>query len=222
MNSRNIFEIIRSKLLLSELNWHKRYDNETSLWEYKIYKYKSKSRKPIAFIQIGEYDNTGNIIGLSVTYANDIQHPIDCETLAQFERTLDNIIKNKNMDIKQFVCAAAYEFLENHYNELRKRPEDLGLKSKEDLFECVKNEPLDAIWCIREIFTCCMGKDYCSQLFIENEEEDIYKATLNGETRYYKLEFDEKFFFPKVVDFVEVKKHTKLVPVVSWIPMNKK
>jgi hypothetical protein len=126
------------------------------------------------------------------------------------------------MDIKQFVCAVAYDFLGKHYNELREKPEDLGFKSKKDLFECVKNEPLDAIWCIREIFTCCMGTDYCSQLFIENEEEDIYKATLNGETRYYKLEFDEKFFFPKVVDFVEVKKHTKLVPVVSWIPMNKK
>ena len=125
------------------------------------------------------------------------------------------------MDIKQFVCAAAYEFLENHYNELRKRPEDLGFKSKEDLFERVKNDPLNAIWCIRKIFTCDMGTDYCSQLFIENEEEDIYKATLNGETRYYQLKSNEKFFSPKIVDFVEVKKHTKLVPVVSWIPMDK-
>ena len=125
------------------------------------------------------------------------------------------------MDIKQFVCAAAYEFLENHYNELRERPEDLGFKSKEDLFECVKNDPLDAIWCIREIFTCEMDMDYCSQLFIENEEEDIYKATLNGETRYYQLEFDETHF-NKVIDFVEVKKHTKLVPVVTWIHMDKK
>lgn len=91
IHSRNIFEIIRAKQLLSELNWRKIYDNETSLWEYKIYK--SKSRKPIAFMQIGVYDNTGNIIGLSVTYANDIQNPIDCETLTQFEKTLDNIIK---------------------------------------------------------------------------------------------------------------------------------
>jgi hypothetical protein len=124
------------------------------------------------------------------------------------------------MDIKQFVCASAYEFLENHYNELKERPKDLGFKSKNDLFECVKNNPLDAIWCIREIFTWNMYTDYCSQLFIENEEEDIYKATLNEETRYYKLEFDESRF-DEVVNFVEVKKHTKLVPVVSWIPMNK-
>lgn len=125
------------------------------------------------------------------------------------------------MDIKQFVCAVAYEFLENHYNELKETPENLGFDSKEDMFECVKNNPLDAIWCIREIFTSDMGTDYCSQLFIENEEEDIYKATLNGETRYYQLEFDEKYL-NEVIDFVEVKKHTKLVPVVSWIPMDKK
>lgn len=124
------------------------------------------------------------------------------------------------MNIKQFVCAAAYEFLEKHYNELRTTPEDLGFKSKKDLFECVKNDPFDAIWCIREIFTCEMGTDYCSQLFIENEEEDIYKATLNGETRYYQLEFDERYL-NSVIDFVEVKKHTKLVPVVSWILMDK-
>ena len=91
MNSRNIFEIIRAKQLLSELNWHKSYDNGTSLWEYKIYK--PKGRKPIAFVQIGEYDNTGYIIGLSVTYANDMQNPIDCEIYAQFEKALDNIIK---------------------------------------------------------------------------------------------------------------------------------
>ena len=126
------------------------------------------------------------------------------------------------MDIKQFVCAAAYEFLKNHYGELNNTPEDLGFKSKEDLFECVKNNPLDAIWCIREIFTCEMGTtDYCSQLFIENEEEDIYKATLNGKTRYYQLEFDKKFL-NEVTDFVEVKKHTKLVPVITWTPMDKK
>ena len=124
------------------------------------------------------------------------------------------------MDIKQFVCAAAYEFLENHYTELTKRPEDLRFKSKEDLFECVKTDPLDAIWCIRKIFSMYMGTDYCSQLFIENEEEDIYKATLNGETRYYQLVFDETHF-DDVINFVEVKKHTKLVPVVTWIPMDK-
>ena len=125
------------------------------------------------------------------------------------------------MDIKQFVCAAAYELLKNHYSELKDTPEDLGFKSKADLFECVKNNPLDAIWCIREIFTAEMGTDYCSQLFIENEEEDIYKASLNGKTRYYQLKFDEKFL-NEVTDFVEVKKHTKLVPVITWTPMDKK
>lgn len=90
MNKRNIFDIISSKQLLTELSWIKYYDNGASLREYKIYK--PKSRKPIAFIQIGQYDITQKVIGLSVTYANDIQNPIDCETLTEFERTLDNII----------------------------------------------------------------------------------------------------------------------------------
>lgn len=217
MNSRNIFDIIKEKQFLTELSWRKYYDNGTSLWEYKIYK--PKGRKPIAYIQIGQYDISQKVIGVTVTYANDMGNPIDCVTLSEFENILDNL-KNNNMDIKQFVCAVAYEFLENHYNELKETPENLGFKSKEDLFECVKNDPLDAIWCIREIFTCDMGTDYCSQLFIENEEEDIYKATLNGETRYYQLKFDETHF-NKVIDFVEVKKRTKLVPVVTWIPMDK-
>ena len=217
MIARNFFDSIREKQLLTELSWRKYYDNGTSLWEYKIYK--PKSRNPIAYIQIGQYDISQKVIGVTVTYANDMENPIDCVTLSEFENILDNL-KDKTMDIKQFVCATAYEFLEKHYNELRETPENLGFKSKEDLFECVKNNPLDAIWCIREIFTCDMGTDYCSQLFIENEEEDIYKATLNGETRYYQLEFDETYL-NKVIDFIEVKKHTKLIPVVYWTPMNK-
>lgn len=38
------------------------------------------------------------------------------------------------MDIKQFVCAAAYEFLENHYNELKERPENFGSSSNLDTY----------------------------------------------------------------------------------------
>ena len=91
MNSRNIFEIIRAKQLLSEFYWRKRYDNGTSLWEYKIYK--PKSRKPIAFMQICKFDNSIDVFGLSVTYANDMQNPIECEIYEQFEKVLDNLIK---------------------------------------------------------------------------------------------------------------------------------
>jgi hypothetical protein len=91
MNTRNIFDIISSKQLLTELSWRKYYGNGTSLWEYKIFK--PNCKKPIAFIQIGQCDITQKVIGVSVIYANDIQNPIDCETLTQFERAL---IFNKN------------------------------------------------------------------------------------------------------------------------------
>lgn len=117
------------------------------------------------------------------------------------------------MDIKQFVCAAAYEFLKKHYNEITDTPEELGFKNKTDLFNSVKNNPLDAIWCIRDVFTWGMDEDYCAKLFIENEEEDIYKATLNGETRYYCLQFNVDY---EVVDFSEVKKVTKVIEVTEW------
>lgn len=120
------------------------------------------------------------------------------------------------MDIKQFVCAAAYEFLKKHYNEITYTPEELGL-NKTDFLNSVKNNPFDAIWCIREVFTCGMDKDYCTELFIENEEQSVYKATYNGETRYYQLDFDDNY---EVSDFNEVVKTTKMIEVTEYKSIN--
>lgn len=117
------------------------------------------------------------------------------------------------MDIKQFVCAATYEFLKKHYNEITVTPEELCFKNKTDFLNSVKNNPLDAIWCIREVFTWAMDEDYCTSLFIENEEKSVYKATYNGETRYYQLEFDDNY---EVSDFNEVEKTTKVIEVTEY------
>lgn len=117
------------------------------------------------------------------------------------------------MNIKQFVCAAAYDFLKKHYNEITETPEELGFKNKTELFNLVKNNPLDAIWCVREVFTWAMDEDYCTSLFIENEEQSVYKATYNGETRYYQLDFDDYY---EVIDFNEVEKTTKLIEVTEY------
>lgn len=121
------------------------------------------------------------------------------------------------MDIKQFVCAAAYEFLKKHYKEMTDTPEELGFKNKTDFLNSVKNEPLDAIWCIREVFTWAMDKDYCTPLFIEDEEQSVYKATYKGETRYYQLDFNDNY---EVSDFNEVEKTTKLIEVVEYKSIN--
>lgn len=124
------------------------------------------------------------------------------------------------MDIKQFVCAAAYEFLKKHYNEITDTPEELGFKNKADLFNSVKNNPLDAIWCIREIFTWAMDEDYCTELFIENEEQSVYKATYNGETRYYQLEFNDNYEISEYSPFNEVEKTTKMIEVTEYKSIN--
>jgi hypothetical protein len=121
------------------------------------------------------------------------------------------------MDIKQFVCAAAYEFLKKHYNEIKDTPEELGFKNKADFLNSVKNNHFEAIWCIREVFTWGMDKDYCIELFIENEEQSVYKATYNGETRYYQLDFDDNY---EVSDFNEVVKTTKMIEVTEYKSIN--
>lgn len=87
MHVRHVFDVIRNKELLTELSWRKYYDNGTSLWEYKIFK--GNSRKPIAFVQICQTDVTGVVFGLTLTYADDIQHPIDCNTLEHFNNVLN-------------------------------------------------------------------------------------------------------------------------------------
>ena len=124
------------------------------------------------------------------------------------------------MDIKQFVCAAAYEFLKKHYNEIKDTPEELGFKNKADFLNSVKNNPLDAIWCIREVFTWAMDEDYCTSLFIENEEQDVYKATYNGETRYYQLEFNDNYEISEYSPFNEVVKTTKVIEVIEYKSIN--
>ena len=125
-----------------------------------------------------------------------------------------------DMDIMQFVCAAAYEFLKKHYNEITDTPEELGFKNKTDFLNSVKNNPLDAIWCIREVFTWAMDEDYCTELFIENEEQSVYKATYNGETRYYQLEFNDNYEISEYSPFNEVVKTTKVVEVIEYKSIN--
>ena len=122
-----------------------------------------------------------------------------------------------DMDIKQFVCAAAYEFLKKHYKEMTDTPEGLGFKNKTDFLNSVKNNPIDAIWCIREVFTWAMDEDYCTSLFIENEGQSVYKATYKGETRYYQLDFDDNY---EVSDFNEVEKITKVIEVTEYKQIN--
>jgi hypothetical protein len=51
----------------------------------------AKSRKPLAFVQIGYYPANQEIIGLSVTLASDMSNSIDCNTIQDFETCLKAI-----------------------------------------------------------------------------------------------------------------------------------
>lgn len=71
-------------------NWRKDYGNGIVLSEYKILK-SAKSRKPLAFVQAGYYTAGKEIIGLSVTLANNMSNCIDCNNIQDFETCLKAI-----------------------------------------------------------------------------------------------------------------------------------
>jgi hypothetical protein len=71
-------------------SWRKDYGDGRVLSEYKLLK-SAKSRKPLAFVQIGYYPANQEIIGLSVTLASDMSNSIDCNTIQDFETCLKAI-----------------------------------------------------------------------------------------------------------------------------------
>ena len=90
MTTNEIFATLESKKLNTEFFWKKEYDNGTTLCEYKLFE--SEKNKPFAFMQFGAFNNSGEIIGISVTSADDMINPIDCETMEVFGNVLDNLM----------------------------------------------------------------------------------------------------------------------------------
>ena len=71
-------------------SWRKDYGDGRVLSEYKLLK-SAKSRKPLAFVQVGYYTASQEIIGLSVTLASNMRNCIDCDSLQEFETCLKAI-----------------------------------------------------------------------------------------------------------------------------------
>ena len=69
-------------------SWRKDYGDGRVLSEYKILK-SEKSRKPLAFVQAGYYTANKEIIGLSVTPANNLTDCVDCNSIEEFKSTLE-------------------------------------------------------------------------------------------------------------------------------------
>jgi hypothetical protein len=91
MRTTDIIDTITSKGLNVRYSWSKDYGNGTSLFEYKIYK-SSRHRKPLAYVQIGFYNTTKNVIGFTFSVPNKPSECIDCENLPDLESALAQIL----------------------------------------------------------------------------------------------------------------------------------
>lgn len=90
MNTKEIFATLEEKKLSNKFFWKKEYDNGTTLCEYKLFE--PEMNQPFAFVQFGAFNDNGNLIGLSVTSADDMRNPIDCESMEVFGNILDNLM----------------------------------------------------------------------------------------------------------------------------------
>lgn len=90
MTTTDIYKAIEEVGYIIASNWRKDYGDGRVLSEYKLLK-SAKSRKPLAFIQAGYYTAGKEIIGLSVTLANNMSNCIDCDTIQDFETCLKAI-----------------------------------------------------------------------------------------------------------------------------------
>ena len=87
MKTTDIIDTITSKGLNVRYSWSKDYGNGTSLFEYDIYK-SSRHRKPLAYVQIGFYNTTKNVIGFTFSIPGKPSECVDCENLSDLERCL--------------------------------------------------------------------------------------------------------------------------------------
>ena len=92
MRTTDIIDTITSKGLNVRYSWSKDYGNGTSLFEHKIYK-SSRHRKPLAYVQIGFYNTTKNVIGFTFSVPNKPSECIDCENLSDLENALAQILR---------------------------------------------------------------------------------------------------------------------------------
>lgn len=91
MKALEITDTISAKGYNVRYSWSKDYGNGTSLFEYKIYK-SSRHRNPLAFVQIGFYNKSKNVIGFTFSVPNKPSECIDCENLHDLEKCLDTLV----------------------------------------------------------------------------------------------------------------------------------
>ncbi len=122
-------------------------------------------------------------------------------------------------DIKKHLCDEMHKFVKEHIDEVENKKtiwgknqtyEDLGFKNRTDMLRQIKNDHEIAFWALTELCNWGMSKDYCRELFIEEENDDIL---------VYKVE--NRFFVGNYVSDIEtyireVKPTKKTIVVNVW------
>lgn len=75
-------------------SWSKDYDNGTRIEEYAIYCNK-KPRKPLAWLQIGFYISTDNVIGANITINDAERTEIEIENINDVEKIINKYLSLK-------------------------------------------------------------------------------------------------------------------------------
>ena len=80
------------KTLYVRYNWSKDYDNEILLSEYALY-YNKRSKKPLAYLQIGYITDSDEVMGADIIYYNNRErHEIEIERIQDISEIIKKIV----------------------------------------------------------------------------------------------------------------------------------
>ena len=126
-------------------------------------------------------------------------------------------------DINKVLCKNMYHFVKEHINEVTEKKdifgrsetfENLGFKNANDMLRQIKNDADVAYWALTELLVWGLAKDYCREMFVEEETDTftVFKLKDNECERYLICNYE----LHKPIEIKEVKKVTKLVEVNTW------
>ena len=126
-------------------------------------------------------------------------------------------------DINIVLCESMYNFVKVHIDEVTEKNdifghpqtfESLGFKDAKDMLGQIKNDADIAYWALTELLVWCLAKDYCREMFVEEETDTftVFKLKDNEHERYLICNYE----LHKPIEIKEVKKVTKLVEVNTW------
>lgn len=129
-------------------------------------------------------------------------------------------------DIKKVLCERMYEFVKEHINEVKEKNKgkdifgrditftDLGFKNERQMLSQIKNNEDDAYWALTELLVWGMSKDYCRELFVQEETDTftVFKLKDGDNERYLICKYE----LHNPIEIKEVRKVTKLVEINTW------